>query len=163
MIDLKLWDYFERHFSEVCLWGAIMVSAIIVLIGLLKPFIFNKIKNNQLRKATLALSNVVSCFVVTMLKFLVDNHDFENYWVASLSLSVCCIITYWLYENTCLRNLISLIGKKTLAKVWSVVIVAATENDKDVKTEVEKAKVELKAHASNSIKEYTNDKDLKNL
>lgn len=150
-----------ENLNDILVCGIIMVSAIIVAIGLLKPLIFNKIKNKHIRKVALALTNVAACFLTVLVYFLVCGWSFEHYYPAAIALSVSCILAYWLYENTCLRNLIGLIGNMALRKMLSILTLAATTDDiKAVEAELKKAGRELKAHTKKQIKE---DKDLNGL
>jgi hypothetical protein len=80
---------------------------------------------------------------------------------------VGCIITYWLYENTCLRNLIATVGNIALKKVANVALLYfSTEDVNKIKAEAVKASAEIKAHTVKALKEAANeikDKDLKGL
>lgn len=161
-------SFFEANYHDIIVCGLIMVSAIIVGIGLLKPIIFNKIKNKHIRKAALALSNVAACFLTVLVYFLVQGWGFTYYFPAAVGLSVSCIITYWFYENTCLRNLIGTVGNLVLQKVLKVSVVAITSDDVNaVKTELKKAGDELKAHTKQELKKAAaktkEDKDLTGL
>ena len=161
-------DLFRANYNDIIVCGIIMVSAIIVAIGLLKPLLFNKIPNKHIRKAALAFSNVVACFLTVLVYFFVSHISFDYYVIAATALSVCCIVTYWFYENTCLRNLIGLIGNIVLRKVLKVSLFALTTDDLEaVKKELENTGAELHAltkheltKAASSIKE---DKDLETL
>lgn len=159
---------FGENYQDIIVCGLIMVSAIIVAIGLLKPLLFNRIPNKHIRKAALALSNVAACFLTVLVYFFVRGFTFEYYIIASTALSVTCIVTYWFYENTCLRNLIGLIGSIVLRKVLKVSLFALTAEDVDaVKAELKKTGEELKAHTKQELKKTVNqvkeDKDLKTL
>ena len=76
-------------------------------------------------------------------------------------------MTYWLYENTCLRNLIGLIGTLALRKAFNIVSLAATNDDVNaVKTELKNASTQLKTTTKQELKKATTikvDKDLKGL
>lgn len=158
--------FLEANLHNVVVYTVIMVSAIIVAIGLLKPVLFNKIKNKNLRKAMLALSNVASCFIA-IFGVYISNHwwDFKYYLPTSIALSIACIITYWLYENTCLRNLIETIGKIALRKLANVAILAISKSDiEEIKTEAKKASEEIKAKTVNELLKTTKkDNDLEGL
>lgn len=159
--------YFENHFQDIIPCVVMMVSAIIVAIGFLKPFLFDKITNKNLRKVVLAFSNVALCFASALVYFLVEGWNFDYYLVSAGALAVCCIITYWFYENTCLRNLIGVIGNIVLRKVASLALVAVNADDiNELKTEAIKVKNELEAQTKSTLKQATNeiteDKDLKN-
>ena len=158
--------FLENNFHNVVVYTVVMVSAIIVAIGLLKPVLFNRIKNKNLRKAVLAFSNVASCFVA-IFGVYVSNHwwDFKYYLPTSIALSIACIITYWLYENTCLRNLIETIGKIALRKLGNVALLALSKTDiEEIKTEAKKATEEIKAKAEKELLKNTKtDKDLEGI
>lgn len=159
---------FVANFNDIIVNGFIMVSAIIVALGLLKPILFNRIKNKQVRKVALAFSNVALCFISVLVYFVVKGWTYEHYLVCAIGLSVGCIITYWLYENTCLRNLIGTIGNIALRKVANVAVLAVNADDiNEIKTEVNNVANELKAQTKKAIKKATNeiteDNDLKGL
>lgn len=159
---------FGAHYQDIIVCGVIMVSAIIVAIGLLKPILFNKIANKYIRKAALALSNVVACFATALVYFLINGYGLKYYIVAATALTVTCIVTYWLYENTCLRNLIGIIGSHALRKVLKLSLFAVTTNDIElVKDELKKTGAELKTTTQLELKKVSTskkeDKDLKTL
>lgn len=158
---------FGTYYADIIPMVVIMVSAIIVLIGLLKP-IYNKITNKNLRKVALSFSSVIACFGAAFIYFLVEGWNFKYYFLASIALSVVCIVTYWFYENTCLRNLIGVVGGLALRKALSVLKVAITEDDVNtVKAEIQNATAQLKSTTKQELKNTANkikvDKDLKGL
>lgn len=161
--------FLENNLHNIFVYTVIMVSAIIVAIGLLKPVLFNKIKSKQLRKATLAFSNVALCFLSIFFVYIANHWwDFKYYVAVSTALSIACIVTYWFYENTCLRNLIATIGKIALRKLGNVAIVAINSTDiEEIKTEAKKATAEIKAKTESKLKKTTTqakkDKDLEGL
>jgi Ca2+/Na+ antiporter len=139
--------------QELAVVGAIMVSAIIVLMGILKPIAFNRIPYKALRKSALALSNVFLSFVATAIYFVIRDINWELYVLASLITSVACIVTYWLYENTHLREGIHKLGDLAIDKIAHIAKLALA--GKDVKTiddEIKKASEELKATAQSELK-----------
>ena len=161
-------SFIGANYKDVIVQGLIMVSAIIVGIGLLKPLVFNKIKNKNLRKVALAVSNIAACFLAILITFIVQGWSFEHYLTASIALTLSCIITYWFYENTCLRNLIDTIGSTVISKVLSVSAAAIKKGDvEEVKAELKKAGDELKNLTKQEIKKtatkITEDKDLTGL
>lgn len=161
----KVMPLLTAHYDDIIVYGFIMVSAIIVAIGLLKPILFDKIQNKHIRKAALAFSTIAACYLTVLVYFLVAGYGLKYYSESAAALTVACIITYWLYENTCLRNLINLIGGIALRKV---LVVLTADDIKAVKTELVKTGAELKATAKQELKKITttkskDDKDLKNL
>jgi hypothetical protein len=156
----------QANYQDIIVCGLIMVSAIIVAIGLLKPLIFNKIKNKNLRGSVIALTNVVACFLTVFVYFLINGIGFDFYVLAATSLSCLSIIVYHLYEYTRLRDLIGLIGNIALRKVAKFSIFALTEEDVEaVKAEAKKVGQELKIETKNKLKkvDVKVDKDLAKL
>lgn len=156
--------YFGAHHNDIILAVVIMVSAVIVAIGLLKPIVFNKIQNKYIRKAALSFSNVIACFVLALVYFLIEGWHFKYFFIAGSALSIACIVTYWFYENTCLRNLIGVVGTIALRKIASVLKVAITQEDVNaVKAEIQSATAQLKATTKKEVAKINTDKDLKGL
>lgn len=160
--------YFAAHYNDIIVNVVIMVSAVIVAIGILKPFIFNRITNKHVRKAVLAFSNVAGCFIAALIYFLVRDWNFAHYPLAALALSVVCVMTYWLYENTCLRNLIEVVGGIALRKALSILGTAVTNDDVNaVKTEYKNAvnhvRTQTKVELKKVVSKAQTDKDLRNL
>lgn len=159
---------FRECYQDIIVCGLIMVSAIIVAIGLLKPLLFNKISNKHVRKVALALSSILSCYLVVLVYFIMNGYPFEHYWVAATALAIVCVVVYWFYENTCLRDLIELVGGIALRKILQVSLFALTEEDVNaVKTELKKTGDELKTQTKQELKKKVTkaneDKDLKSL
>ena len=164
----KVMPIFTAHYNDIIVIGFIMVSAIIVAIGLLKPILFNKIENKLIRRVSLALASVVACFATVLVYFLINDYGLMYYTESAIALTVMCIVTYWLYEFTCLRELIGIVGKIALKKVANLAFIAVTKDDiNEIKTEAKKVANELKTQTQNTLKKATNeikeDKDLKNL
>lgn len=160
--------FFGAHYNDIIVSVVIMVSAVIVAIGLLKPIIFNRITNKHVRKAVLSFSNVIACFGAALIYFVVEGWDLKYYFLAAGALSVCCIVTYWLYENTCLRNLIGVVGNIALRKGLSILSIAVTNDDVNtVKNEIRNATAQLKTTTKTELRKnatkITYDKDLKGL
>ena len=159
---------FGTHYADIIPMVVIMVSAIIVLIGILKPIAFNKITNKHIRKVALAFSNVIGCFGAAFIYFLIEGWNLKYYFLASVALSVCCIVTYWFYENTCLRNLIGIVGGITLRKALGVLGTVVTNDDVNtVKAEIQNATAQLKTttrqELTKTVTKIKTDKDLRNL
>ena len=104
------------------LGGIVIVSAIIVAIGIIKPLITKKFTNAHAKKGILAGLDVVFSFAGTALQFWVTEMPFNHYVVASIMHLVATIVVYWLYENTSLRDVIHTIGSAALSGVRSVVV-----------------------------------------
>lgn len=163
LIQLVISDY-----QKILTVGAIMVSAIIVFIGVLKPLLFNKIKNKLLRKSLLAFSDVLFSFAATAIHFLIEGYTWEYYWISAIGASIGCIVTYWVYENTCLRNLIEKLGWAALMKFAKIgLMILGVEENKVVGEAIIKADQELKKASKTELKNaselISKDKELKNL
>jgi hypothetical protein len=55
-------SFFGANCIDIIVDVMLMVSEIIVIIGFFKLVIFNRIKNKEIRRAVLALTNVAACF-----------------------------------------------------------------------------------------------------
>ena len=89
--------------------------------------------------------------------------------MASLITSITCIITYWVYENTCLRDAIHKVGNLAIDKFATIAKMILNNKDtKAIETEIKKATSELKATAKAELKlarkkNNKNDKEWENL
>lgn len=156
----------KGNIYENIIYGMIMVSAIIVLIGLLKPLVFDKIKWKPLRKAMIAVADITCCFVATAIAFWSRGASFEYYLISTAVVFVATVVVYWFYENTCFRDLIHKIGSITIKKAISVFTAIVENKDaKEIKKEIDKVQKELKTIARNELSVATKkvDKELKNL
>lgn len=156
--------------QTVLLGGIILACAIIFLTGVLKKLIVGKIGNKLLRKVALSLLSLVMVFPATALYFVSESVSFEYYLYACVGVSILTVLTYWLYENTGLRNLIGLIGEKTVGKYFNVLVASFTakKSNAETKNELTSATADLKAtvkeEVASSIKANTNtDDDLEDL
>lgn len=104
-----------ENWQQALVGGAIVISAVIVLMGMIKG-LFDKIPYKLLRKFLLALTSVVLVLPVSAIYFVCAGIDYKYFWGDYALLSVATIVTYWLYENTCLRDLIHKIGSLTLGR-----------------------------------------------
>ncbi len=158
--------YFGVHYNDIIVAVTIMVSAIIVAIGLFKPFLFNKIKNESFRKAALALSNMALCFVSAFIYFLWEGWDFKYYIIAAVALWITCILTYYIYETVPgMRKVIGGLGTKAICKVFNVALLAViNDNTDEAKAEAKNGATELETDAKNTLTKVATkvniDKDL---
>ena len=152
-----------QQWQRAVIGGIIVACAVIFLMGILKKFVFQKIHHKLIRKVVLSFTSVVLVFPATAIYFLSDGIDFKWYWWACLFTSILTIIAYWLYENTGLRNLIGLIGERTVGKWFQVFYIAfigakETADTKDqLAMSTEQLKDEVKKEIHTKVKE---DKDL---
>ena len=162
-IEVLLKNY-AGEWEDLLVLGVIMVSAITVLIGILKPVLFNKIKWKPLRRALLAFSNVFLCLLSTVVLYEIEHYDYNTYWHSAVGLSLFSIVWYWVYENTCLRDLIATIGRVTLKKAYGVASKVVDKEDvKAIEKELYEVKQTLKTEVKAAVKNAKVDKELKNL
>ena len=159
------------NWQRVLTGGVILTSAIIFLVGTLKKVgLFDKIKNKLLRKVVLSFTSIVLVFPATALYFVADGINFDYYWYGCAGAAVATIITYWLYENTALRDGIGFIGEKTVSKWFGVLVSAFASKKSNKETTLElisvtanlqsEAREEVVKSIKSAVKE---DDDLKNL
>ena len=158
--------FFTANHYDIIVAVTIMVSVIIVVIGFCKALWFDRIRNKEIRRVVLALTNVAACYVSALGYFLREGWDFKYYPIAGFALTLASIFTYYVYETVPkLRPFISGIGKAALGKVFHIGLVAATTEDPNtVKAAVATASAELKSYTKTEIKNATKkvkvDKDL---
>ena len=162
-----IFSLFEQNLQENIIAGVILMSAIIVFLGLLKPILFNRIKFKPMRKSLLFISCIALCFISTAIRYLIVKYPFDTYITSSIILCVITSIEYLLYENTCLRNLIHKIGIATIKKVADVAISLLNDSDKEeIKKEIERVSKELSDGAKTELKKslaQSKDNELNNL
>ena len=160
---------FSGNAKDNIITGVIMVSAIIVFIGLLKPLLFDRIKVKAFRKTAIALSEIAICLSATAIAFWVNHFNFHYYLYASAGLFVATVITYWFYENTCLRNLIHKVGSIALGKIYGVAVgLLKPRTNAEIKTEIKNVQADIKNAVRNELapiakKAQIHDKELNNL
>lgn len=143
-----------------------MVSSIIFVVGFLKLVLLNKIPNKELRKSILAFTTVLFSFASTAVYFVINQVDWNWYWLASAVMTVISIVAYWFYENTNLRTLIHKIGYFTIDKFAT--IAKKFIDGKDVTNDIKTATNELKELTKQELKKANSktvktDKELQNL
>lgn len=121
-----LYEYFMANIETMLPMVIMMVSALIVFIGTLKPILFNKISNKDLRGVLLSLTSVVLAYVSVAIVYLIKQYSFDHYWVAGSVYCGVVIVVYWLYENTKLRAGIHKIGTFVLEKLFGVIATKVT-------------------------------------
>lgn len=142
-----------ENWQDVMIGGSIMVCSIVVIMGILKKAILGKIPNKLVRKVVLAFSSIVLAFPVTAIYFFAQGINFKYYgWGCGL-VALTTIIVYWLYENTCLRELISLIGEKTIVKLIAVIADSFVKKSKkeELQEQLSESTNELKLSVDNEI------------
>ena len=157
---------FWGNLSENFFAGVVMVSAIIVFIGLLKPILFDRIKFKPLRKVAIAFTDVLACLIATAIAFWMNGIDFYYFFPAAIGVFVATVVVYWFYENTCFRNLIQKIGTIVLSKLAKIATgILDDKEKKEIKKELEAAKNEIKHTLKGELNtaKKKGDKELSNL
>ena len=158
----------QLFWQNYAIAGAIMVSIIIALIGAFKPIIFNRIKNDEMRRFALSMSNTAGAFASNALCFAFKQLDWSKYVVASIVLSVCCILIYHLYETVpYLRKSIEKVTEKLFGRFYEIgVLVAKGATKAEIQAKVEQMTEELNQSVKNQFKptkKSKKDKELENL
>lgn len=151
----KILEIFFKDWGNFLLLAFVMSSAIIVFLGFLKPLLFNKIPNKNLRKSALGLASIALSFASVAVAFWVKAWNFDYYVWTSVFFSMWTIVTYWLYETSNLRTLIHKVGSFFIAKIFGVDFTKGS-----IKKELETAIKDTKTFAKKEVK---HDKDLNNL
>lgn len=157
----ELFGIFMNLKDEIVTAVIIMVSAVIVLMGILKTVLFNRIKNKHLRCVALSFTSIALMFVAVAICFAINDYNFRWFWLCGALVSVAMIVTYWLYENTQLRTLIHAIGSFVINKLFKAV--ATKFSDVAAGTELIGGAIDdmLKGTKTNETSDKS--KDLKNL
>lgn len=116
------------NWQDTFVGGAIVVGVVIFLMGLLKTVLFNRITNKLFRKIILSFFSLILVFPVTIGMMWYKGFDMSHIWIFYAINAVATVLIYWLYENTGLRNLLSLIGRNTVLRL----ITALTKSEKTI-------------------------------
>ena len=148
-------EYALCNWQSLLVGGVIVVCSVIFLMGCFKNLFLNKIKHKLVRKIVLSFLSLVLVLPATMVIILYKGLSLDYFWVLYAMNSVGTILTYWLYENTGLRNLISLIGRNTVSKFFKSV----TQME-----DLEKTMEEISTDTKKMLKDSKyKEEDLKNL
>jgi hypothetical protein len=156
--------FFLANLQDFLIGGIIVACAVIVLMGILKKAVFNRITNKLARKCALSGASLVLVLPISFFFMVGSGLDFQYYWILYAVNAFFTVITYWLYENTGLRNLIALLGGMVLKKYASVMysVIEGAKND-DTKTKLVSATTELKQSVKKVAKTVKEDESLKDL
>ncbi len=152
---------FFNDWQNLLLIAFIMVSALIVFLEAMKPVLFNRIANKNLRGSALFFASIFLAFGFTAVAFWVKDWNFDYYlWVASL-FSLWTIVVYAFYEYTRLRSLIEMIGGFAWNKIFSIF----RKENANVKEEINLALNELTKVTKKQVKSVAtkHDKELDNV
>lgn len=92
-------NLFCINYKTLITAGVLMASMLIVLVGCLKPLLFNKISNKHLRGFLLSLTNVVGAFAFVAIAFWAKEINFAYYWFTAICFCIFTVFLYWAYEN----------------------------------------------------------------
>lgn len=118
----KVFDIFMSKPDEIITAVIIMVSAVIVLMGILKRVLFNRIKRKSIRCVALSFSSLALMYLTTAVYFLINTVDFQYFLPCGTAICFVMIITYWFYENTQARAGIHRIGSFVLSKITKAIV-----------------------------------------
>lgn len=153
-------EVFFSHWCDFVVVGFAVVSAIIFLIGVLKHFVFDKIKTKLVRKVSIALTDVAFSFGGTAVAYWIENVDFASYIVGACAVFVATIVVYWLYENTLLRDAIHKTGRFCTCAFLKLAVKALNGEKSVGKSDFVEVASTIKTETKKNIKI---DKDLTNL
>ena len=160
---VKMFDIFFSDPRFFVLVAVAMVSALIVFLGAIKPYVFDKIPNKTVRGSALFFSSILLSFITVAIAFWVKDWNFGYYIYASAGFSVWTVFVYSLYEYTRFRKFIHWIGEL----VWAKIVPIFRKGDKEeIKKELEKALEEMKKEAKKNgkgIAKAKHDKELDNV
>lgn len=167
---VKYASLFLANWQRALIGGIVVVSVVITLIGILKKACIDRIANKSARKVILAFSSVILSFPITALYFLADGINFNHYWVGAGLDAVAVIISYWLYENTLLRNFFHYVGKNVIIRFFKFLAVSLLKNNNDggkedyelLKETAVEVKKDTRKAVIDSLSKFNED-DLKNL
>lgn len=165
-----MFDYIVKY-AEIflanwqrALWGGIMsVSAVIVVMGVLKKWIKKLIPEGKLRKFVLAFGSIALVFPATAGVFALESINFNHYWLGVALNSIATIVGYWAYEYTCFRNFIHYVGENTLGRLWNAFVTALKHSKQAKIIANEKLLPVAKEKQETTAKKVVNYKDLSNL
>jgi hypothetical protein len=156
------------NWERALMGGVLVPCTVIFIMGVMKRLLAKTrlFTNKNVRKAFLAFVSLAMAFPITAFYFFADGISFDYYWLGCLGNCMLTIVTYWLYENTCLRNLIHVIGEKTVGKYWEAikVIISEKQNEKALSHSLAMTTDELKDVVKKEIKrQVKEDNDLEGL
>lgn len=158
---VTVYEYFMQNIETMIPMVIIMMSALIVFIGALKPILFNRVSNKDLRGMLLFLTSIVLSFVSVAIAFLIKQYNFDYYWICGGLYAGGVILMYAIYEHTPLRPSIHKIGSVVLDKFFGIIVNKVTkvaDNTEQIGTSIDALFVNTKTETKTSKKD-----ELKNL
>ena len=105
-----LLEIFMNNKEEIVTAVIIMVSTVIVLMGILKSLVFNKISSKAWRQVALSFTSLALMYATVAIYFVINAVDFKWFLPCGSLVCVAMIVMYWFYENTQARAGIHKIG-----------------------------------------------------
>lgn len=156
---VTVYNYFMQNLETMIPMVVIMMSTLIVFMGMLKPILFNRVSNKDIRGMLLFFTSIVLSFASVAVTFLIKQYNFDYYWICGALYSGGVIVMYALYEHTPLRPTIHKIGSFVLEKTFGAIAnkVNVVANDtKAIGSSIDMVLNELTSNKNDG-------KDLKNL
>lgn len=117
-----LFEIFMQNQEVIVTAVIIMISTVIVLMGILKRFVFNKIKSKALRCVALSFMSLALVYAATAIYFAINVIDFKWFLPCGSLICVAMIVTYWFYENTQARAGIHKIGSFVISTLFAKIL-----------------------------------------
>lgn len=154
-------QYTLSNWQSLLVEGVIAVGVVIFLMGVLKKLFLDKIPNKLVRKIVVSFLSLIIVLPATVIVIIYNRLDMTYFWVFYAINAAATILLYWFYENTGLRNLLSLIGKNTVYKLLGCLF----NKEKNISDDLEKTMEEINKDTVSMLKEESKYKedDLKNL
>lgn len=156
---VTVYNYFMQNLETMIPMVIIMMSTLIVFMGMLKPILFNKVSNKDLRGMLLFFTSIALSFASVAVTFLIKQYDFTYYWICGVFYSGGVIVMYAIYEHTPLRPSIHSIGSFVVEKLFGVIANKVNIVANDTKAIGSSIDMVLNEFTSNK----NDGKDLKNL
>ena len=161
----KVFLYILANLQDFFVGGFIVSCVTIAIMGILKKVVFNRITNKLARKCALAFSSVAMVLPVTAFSLIGNEIALQNFWCIYGVNAILTVFTYWLYENTGLRDLIGYTGNTILKKYAEIIYTVIQGDSADTaKTKLIDTNTALREAIKKNVKKSNkDDKDLKNV
>jgi hypothetical protein len=151
-------SYVVSDWWNLLVGGVLVVSIVIFLMGVLKGVVVNQIKNHLIRKVILAWGSLLLTVAVTLITSIFQEFAVSVFAIKCVLNCIGTILTYWVYENTALRDSLSIFGKKILTK-----LVFCAFQSKDAKKTIDTVSKDVESWLTDSASSRYKDDDIKKL
>jgi Ca2+/Na+ antiporter len=117
-----LFEIFMQNQEVIVTAVIIMISTVIVLMGILKRLVFNRIKSKALRCVALSFTSLALVYAATAIYFAINGVDFRWFLPCGTLICFAMIVTYWFYENTQARAGIHKIGSFVISTLFAKIL-----------------------------------------